>query len=146
MIYDKLENLSRYKSLFPEIFEYLTTVDLNQLSLGKHYISSSLYVICNEYETQFFNTNVLENHRQNIDFHIILHGFERIGLAETFVSIKEPYSSISDTELVIGTPNFIDLKEGYFVILYPNEYHQPGVMGDSPQKVRKAVFKQNVLV
>lgn len=142
MIHDKIENLHRYKKLFQEIAEYIKEVNLSSLTNGKHVISETLFVLVNEYETHSNDIEILENHRKYIDFQIVLSGFEKIALADSFTNVQKEYDNDSDYELVKAKPYLMDFKEGFFFALYPNEYHHPGITENSPQKVKKIVFKQ----
>ncbi|MCG6191218.1 YhcH/YjgK/YiaL family protein [Maribellus maritimus] len=133
--------MKRYKNLFPEVLEYLEQSNLSLLSLGKHEISHNIFVLVNEYETNSNDIGILENHRKYIDFQIVLSGTERMALCDSHFEIFKQYDDEADYELVKAKPYFIDLKPDCFVVLYPNEYHHPGININNPQKVRKIVFK-----
>ena len=144
MIYDKLENISRYKRLFPELIKYIETTNLDTLPKGKHIISNEIFVLVNEYETKNVNNHILENHRANIDFQILLSGNEKVAVAKSYSNLHKEYDSESDYELVEADPYMMNFDSRYFMVLYPKEYHKPGIISDKSQSVKKVVFKLKI--
>ena len=144
MIYDKLENVHRYKELFPELINYLKINSLDLINLGKHNISETLFALVMEYKTNSNDIDILENHKKYIDFQIILSGNEKVSLANSYDLVHKQYDKGEDYELVKTAPYFIEFNTGYFMVFYPNEYHRPGMTIDQEENVKKVVFKIKV--
>ncbi|HBP65018.1 MAG TPA: hypothetical protein DD730_12260 [Desulfosporosinus sp.] len=68
---------------------------------------------------------------------------ERIGYApiDGMGPIKE-YNAASDKLILDGTNgNFITLKKDFFVVMFPEDAHQPRVAAGEPMPVKKIIIK-----
>ena len=85
---------------------------------------------------------VFEAHRRFIDIHYCIKGTEGIGYAD--VDTLEPtteYNEADDYLLLKGSYQKIILREGDFMIVYPEDAHIPMMAGDSEGELLKAVAK-----
>lgn len=144
MIYDKLDNIDRYSALFPELTEFIKKTNLNTLSLGKNGISDSMFVLVNEYDTSSEDIDVLENHAMYIDVQVLIKGAEKIAFATDYKEIIKEYDADADYELVKTEAEYSIFPEGSFFVLYPGEYHRPGISIENAVSVKKLVFKIKV--
>ena len=149
MIFDKLENLSRYAGSFPgadKVIAFLKECAAKPPAPGKYELDGKkLFVNVQQYSPKTFNPEKLEYHKDYIDIQLLLSGAETLyyapldGLAEAM-----PYDAGKDCGMdrlpapAAGTA--IPLVPGNFVLLYPEEGHLPGI-GDPATTVVKAVVK-----
>ena len=148
MIYDKIENLSRYAECFPcadKVIAFLEKCAAAPAP-GKHELDGKeLFVNIQQYSPRTFDPDKLEYHRKYIDIQLLLSGAEKLYYAplegrETVI----PYDPEKDCGMdrlpapEAGTE--VSLVPGNFVLLFPGEGHIPGV-GDPGAQVIKAVVK-----
>ncbi len=86
----------------------------------------------------------LEMHRIYIDIHILLRGNESIGWKsiDQLESITKQYDKESECALSDDQPtSFTTLREGEFMIVYPEDPHAPAI---SDGKIRKLIAKVRI--
>lgn len=141
MIIDKVENISRYSQILKFISEDLSK---NEFSKGRFEISGNDYFgIGLEYQTQESEKALWEAHRKYIDIHVILEGEETVYVNDIeYMQSTIDYVEEGDYQLFQGEgKHSIQLKKGYFLLLYPNEVHKTSIKVNEPVSVRKKVFK-----
>ena len=137
-------------SLFNEIgqnlqkgLDWLRKTDLENLADGKYLIESErIFANVQSYETKI--TAPFEAHKKYIDIQYMIKGEEKIGVVDYDVcTTVEQYNSQKDIEFLDCSENvnYCTLKEGEFLILYPDDAHQPSLAIDNPDFVKKAVVK-----
>ncbi len=137
-------------SLFNEIgqnlqkgLDWLRKTDLENLADGKYLIDSErIFANVQSYETKI--TAPFEAHKKYIDIQYMIKGEEKIGVVDYDVcTTVEQYNSQKDIEFLDCSENvnYCTLKEGEFLILYPDDAHQPSLAIDNPAFVKKAVVK-----
>lgn len=145
MICDVLHHLERYRYLFSHfeaIQSFLCRDDLARISLERIDIAPGIYASLAEYYTKPAGELRWEAHRKYLDIQYLVWGEERIGYAagEGFQCV-EPYDVEKDIAFYKGSGWELPLGNGYFVVLFPGEYHMPGIMNHAPNQVRKVVIK-----
>lgn len=121
---------------------YLKNTNISELKDGKYVISDNMYVNIQTYTTK--NDADYEAHRLYADIQYIISGEENIGVTDySSCSTTKVYNEESDIEFLKGDGEYINLKEGEYLILYPEDAHKPSISVDklNPAKVRKAVVK-----
>ena len=94
-----------------------------------------------EYETKM-NRNIAESHKKYIDIQFVVKGEEMIGYAPISSEKNIVEENIEKDCILYNCETvFLTLKSGDFMVLYPNDIHNPGIMKDTPSKCRKVVFK-----
>ena len=137
-------------SLFNEIgqnlqkgLDWLRKTDLENLADGKYLIDSErIFANVQSYKTKI--TAPFEAHKKYIDIQYMIKGEEKIGVVDYDVcTTVEQYNSQKDIEFLDCSENvnYCTLKEGEFLILYPDDAHQPSLAIDNPAFVKKAVVK-----
>jgi len=146
MIVDLLDNHRKIKG-FPEIteaFEFLRNLPPN-VEDGRINISENIFVGISSYTTIPFEKGKLESHKKYIDIQVLLSGTEQIGW--NHVSALTPSTEYNGEKDVVfySTPskfsNFTTLTPALFMIFFPDDGHMPQIMLNTPEQVRKAVFK-----
>lgn len=139
MIYDTIENISRY-----DLLKQIKTFNLENYKQGKFDINGDAFFgIGLEYTTKEAAECLWEAHRKYLDIHYIIQGEEIINIAET--NTMKPtmeFDTENDYQLFEGEKQqSIVLKQGDFLALYPNECHQTAVKINQQTDVKKIVFK-----
>ncbi len=147
MIVDDLSQANKYEALHPrfkQAFEFLTSNNLEALSLGKHTIDGDnlFAIVVNEEAVPMLeSTSQFECHNQYIDIQYVFGGVETIGYKhrETCVEPRGEYNAEKDVLFYEDAPDFFfKLFPGQFGIYFPSDVHAP-MIGDG--KIRKVVIK-----
>ena len=143
MIKDKIENYTKYNDIDTNIKKwliFLASADFSEMSDGKHIIDDKNYINIQTYQTK--ETSDYEAHRDYIDIQYIIKGKERIGVQPyNLCEPKIPYDKEKDIEFLTGEDDFIEMNEGDFMVLYPEDAHKPSIYLNEVSEVRKAVLK-----
>lgn len=146
MIYDRIENINKYKGIFKNLdtaIDYITTHNLTSLINGKTQIDTdSVFVNVMDTNTIPENEGIYECHRKYLDLHIDIIGHERLVTCDYDIhNIKEKYKAADDYELLNGIRKTeCCLDSNHFAICMLGEPHMPGI-SDISDIVHKAVFK-----
>ena len=149
MIVDKIANLSRYDYVpfVSNVVEFLKSNDYKNMENGKYDIGDDCYVVISEYLTNEIPSEVIfECHREYIDLQMLASGEESmltqaIDLGEE----NKPYNKDIEAELLTASwYNTINLYDGNFVILFPNDLHSGSYVAEEQVKVKKLVFKLKI--
>lgn len=146
MIYDTLQNLSRYETLssnFATAVQYLRTTDLSKLPHGHTEIAGDRVFLNHfDYTTAVRTPETLfEAHEEYLDLHIVLSGQEVMALAPTEL-LNEQEREEDDSILYTGNETYrISLQVGQFALVYPGEGHMPKLVCGTPSRVDKIVVK-----
>jgi YhcH/YjgK/YiaL family protein len=145
MVIDCIKNSFLYYELSPLLtvaFDYIRSTGLSSIAAGRYDIDGcNLYTIVNEYTTKPKLRGKWEAHRRYIDLQYIIRGTERIGYGPITRMKPGPYDPEKDCLFLEGTGDFLTLREGDFMVLWPGDAHMPGIEADGPEPVKKAVFK-----
>ncbi|MFU1858156.1 YhcH/YjgK/YiaL family protein [Sphingobacterium sp. NGMCC 1.201703] len=139
MIFDKLDNIQRYGFDFQFILDDLNN---NEFQKGRFEIEEdNKFGIGLSYSTVDENAGLWEAHRKYLDIHVILQGEEIIHLND-ISEMESTQDYEEDYELFKGKgKHSIHLKEGYFLLLFPNEVHKTSIQVGSSNEVKKKVYK-----
>lgn len=145
MIYDKLENLKRYKGLYGNLdiaIDVLCNIDITKLNKGKTVIQEgNIYI--NRITGMLVNANdgEYEYHRHHLDIHIDISGCENVLFCDVDKTIED-YNEDGDYALVQGSEIsncLIDNK--HFVICMLEEAHMPCVTYGNAKTTDKIIVK-----
>lgn len=146
MIVDTIENAARYSFLgerFKKAFEILATMDFSNKEVGRYEIEGrDMFYMVQEYETRSLEDAAAETHTVYADIQYIVSGTEKIGFG-LLKDLKEtvPYSSEKDIAKYQGPVDFTRFESGMFAVYFPEEPHEPCVMTEKKEAVKKVVFK-----
>lgn len=147
MIVDRLHNSSRYEMMLPQLktaFEFLRQCEEKELPEGFYELDGDevfANVMC--YETQDQTALQFERHRRYLDVHYIRRGQECVLWNNTGGEALEiQYNQDEDVSFFQEMPGVgIPLCEGGFMLLFPDDFHKPKCILDSPCMVDKVVIK-----
>ena len=147
MIIDTIKNAPKYFSahpLFEKAFAYINQTDLNAAEVGKADIDGdNLKAIYSNKDgmTVAESTAKFECHNAHIDIQLCINGTETIGWKprEDCKDPKGDYNPEKDVQFFNDAPDmFFQLKNGQFVIFFPEDVHAP-MIGEGP--IKKLVIK-----
>ena len=149
MIYDSLDQLSRYTGLSRSLdaaVKAITSADLFALPAGRHeLVPDMVYAVVSQIETKPLAEAVLEAHRDYLDIQIDLEGSEQIGvssLEDPRLTVTQAYDKRNDCQLLSGPLTVsCPMGPGRFLILFPHDAHATGLADGVPGTVKKAVIK-----
>lgn len=149
MILDKASNASLYKMVLPQI---VTALEKASLYTPDNYPGGcvevdgkNLFLILNSYETHSPESALMEAHKKYVDVMYMLEGEEIVYVKPTdnLSHITQAYDEINDALLASldddATP--VRLKEGSFLVLFPDDAHAPGCYVNSSKRVKKIIAK-----
>lgn len=98
------------------------------------------------YETKSGDKLKFEGHRNHADIQFVLAGKEFMDIAmDKDLEPDSPYFEESDATLFKAPRNSCSasvlLRPGRFLVVYPDDIHQPGRQVEEPSLVRKIVVK-----
>lgn len=124
--------------------EYLKSIDINKLELGKHIIYDWLYINVQEYLTKRISECRFESHKKYVDIQMMIHGIEAIETCDVEkLELETEYSDENDVMFWKQKPNQMRsvIVDGGYVVLFPQNAHMPCIAVDEPVKVKKLVAK-----
>ena len=148
MIYDLIANKDLYTKLgdkYAKAFDFLADAAKNGVEPGKHVIDGDdVYANVSEYETKL--EGVYEAHKNYIDLQYVVSGHEQIFWKNIKdCKITKEYDAEGDYMLLDAEePVVLDMPEGTFAILYPEDVHAPGRAYKEVSPVKKIVVKIKV--
>lgn len=126
-----------------EGLNYLASTDFTNVEDGRHDLTDYLYANIQTYQTK--EDALFEAHRDYIDIQYIISGEEKIGVTD-YSSCTEAiaYDKEKDIEFLNGNGEYYPLKEGEYMILYPQDAHKPSISLNNQSTVRKVVVKVRI--
>jgi YhcH/YjgK/YiaL family protein len=147
MIVDTLVNINQYKSLSENIYkglQFLAKADPG-IALGIHVIDENVTAIVSEYETIACFERGYEAHKHVIDIQYPIIGLERVKWSPLEgMKANVPYDKEKDRTFY-GDPSKqgvnVDIGNGVFVIMFPNDGHSPQHFLDKAELIKKITIK-----
>ncbi len=130
--------------LYQRFIQFIETLDLSNLSLGRHELGDGIFAMVQQYSTKDVEGAMYEAHKKYVDVQLMLSGEERMDVStlKSLVTTVD-YTEVSDAQL------FTHQKPDYTWLLYsndlaiffPEDAHCPGLTAKSTTQVQKVVFK-----
>lgn len=128
-----------------EALKMALTADPAHLEPGRYDLQGeAIYMNVMQFSTQPAQAKRAELHADYIDLQILLAGEETIhcGLYDSARQCaewhrEEDYQLCDDIE----HSQRVTLRAGMFAVFFPGEPHKPGIQGDEPDDIKKAVVK-----
>ena len=145
MIIDRLVNSDMYNDLTPGLkkaFEFLKTNDLENMEVGRYEVDGDKVVALVQEKTTQLEAS-WESHDHHIDLQFIISGQEKIGYypVEGMKAIKAYDAENDFTSLEEVDGDYLTLRDDIFMLLYPEDGHQPAMAIDQPMDIKKVVVK-----
>jgi len=144
MIIDRIENAALYYSIHPKFkqaFDYVNSIDVHSIPVGRHEIDDKMYVLVQEYTTKLKDQGKWEAHRRYIDLQYVVQGAEGMGYANIHHLQQGEYIPEKDFLPLFGEGDQVALRSGCFVLLFPEDAHMPGMALGESKPARKIVVK-----
>ena len=149
MIYDKLENIGRYKGMNKHLdtaIDYILHNDLSSRPSGRTELDGdNVYINVMEAAAGPLETRKYEIHKKYMDIQIDLAGTEAIHTGDMSAMSIESYDAASD----FGSVQCPDLASctigpGNFLLCMAEEPHKPGIAVSDDIRLKKCVFKVHI--
>ncbi|HBO38777.1 MAG TPA: YhcH/YjgK/YiaL family protein [Pasteurellaceae bacterium] len=130
-----------------EICDYLNTLELETLTVGRHDITSDIFMNVMETETDASENKKAELHHRYLDVQVLISGQEDMeyGVADPDLSLYEEYNEQDDYQLTgsdIMHKNRLSMRPKMFVVFLPYEPHKPCLnVNGQVVKLKKLVVK-----
>ena len=146
MIYDHIKNIGLYKGLTPALdlaLDYIAKVS-DDVEDGTVQLEYGVKAVVSSYETRLVNEKGYEAHRKYADVQYVVSGRELVRckpLEQVVESI--PYDESKDVARYTDCPGAdLVVGEGYFLVVFPDDAHEPCLAVDGkPEVVKKVVMK-----
>jgi len=145
MIKGKITEYKEFENKNNKIFRALKWLMENKnLPEGTYEIEGKeIYAIVQSYSTREYDETKWEAHKKYTDIQYIEKGYEKIGVGKIENMIPNTdYINEKDIQFFNGRGNLVDMSEGDYLILFPQDLHMPCI-GDGT-KVKKIVVKVSV--
>ena len=151
MIVDKIENSKLYAGLSARLAKALEVLQKEYFSKkadGRYDIDgSNLYYLVQRYQTKSMEQCKLEAHENYIDIQFAADGEEILAYTPIDnLEVTTPYNKEKDI-VFYKTPakiTSVNLTEGTFCVLYPQDAHMPKCQLSGPSNVLKIVVKVKI--
>ncbi|WP_215738700.1 YhcH/YjgK/YiaL family protein [Mesomycoplasma hyorhinis] len=152
MIFDRLENISRYKGIYKNLdlaIEWITKTNLNQLSKEKHIIKENdVFALHMEVDSYGDQSAQYESHQIYADLQVILDPEEKLYFAQEsdLEKPKTQYNKESNFtlfEIDNQNKNLLHPSTKDFLFFFPKEGHVPKYLRYN-RKLNKIVIKVKI--
>ena len=145
MVKDLLSLSDRYAALGPRFvraFEFAKTANVADMADGTYPIGGDdVRALVQRYTTKRAGEARWEAHRKHIDLQYVLMGEEHVGVAPLGRMQADPFDDEKDIMWLDGQGDWVTLRPGEFVLLWPEDVHMPAMAIDTPMPVLKVVIK-----
>lgn len=144
MIIDRIENAYLYYGISPEVKECLGYLEKKQYpseATPRFQVTESASFNVTEYETKPLEQRQWEAHDYCIDLQFVIKGRETISYANRQQLKYMGKTEGKDHLCYEGEGAVLQLDEGYFCILFPEDVHRTKTMAEKKERVVKGVFK-----
>lgn len=144
MIRDCLHNLSRYKSIHPDMDKVIEFFTQANFAEGRYNLSNACFININSFQSRKDDPMQFETHKDYADIQVLLAGEElQYYHNKDALSIIQPYTP--DIALYHSKDRSylerILLYSNDFVVYFPGEAHAPGYCIAEEKNCLKAVVK-----
>lgn len=149
MIYTKRKHIGRYLGMSSSLdaaIRHLLSADLSQMHKGRNDIDGErAFVNRFDYQTVPQEQAIWEGHVRYADMHVLLSGYEKIGVANAEalkMVIQKPDEDFIGYEG--GAEVWFPMTAEDILIVYPEDVHKVKVMNGDSTLVEKACYKFEV--
>ncbi len=146
LVNPRIDNV-KLKQRVDYALNYLLNLDIAEVDGGKQVVNDNFFYSVQSYMTKSAEECKFESHREFIDIQIIINGSEAMDIADiSRLTVKEDYNSDKDI-MFWEVPNRMvstTLREGDYIILYPENAHRGERMMELETQVIKVVGKVRI--
>ncbi len=145
MITGNIKDCEKYYSIhknFEKAFDFLKTLS-EESELGKRILEeNNLTVNVAEYETVPGAPRQFEAHKDFIDIHYVIKGSETFGYSNlSKLEVTKEYDEAGDYLLLDGAADELELSEGDFCVVFPEDAHIPFIKKCCEGTLKRATAK-----
>jgi len=146
MIYDSIKNAKIYYGIHQDIeagLKYLEQLNPD-IELGEYKVNNNVKAIVSEYKTVEKFERGYEAHKNVIDIQYPVIGKERIKWSHVEgMEINIPYEESKDRTFYKypSSTTHIDIGDGFFAIMFPDDAHEPQHYIEKPELIKKVTLK-----
>jgi len=146
MIVDHFDNIDIYRCM-PDIYtglQFLAKADPD-IDLGEVEVNHRVRVLVAEYRTCQSFERGYEGHKHVIDIQYPIIGLERVKWSPIKgMDVNIPYDTNKDRTFYSNPSDqgtHVDIGDGIFAIMFPNDGHSPQHFIDEPRLIKKITVK-----
>ena len=143
MIKDNIRNCDLYAGVnpgFPIAFSFIKEVIAAPKEVGRYDLNAGVFAFVQSYDSKPADLCKIEAHKKYIDIQFVLKGKELFGVADLATqTMYEDRFEEKDVAFYKGDVDLLTLRDGDFVIVFPEDAHRPQ-QGDGSH-VEKIVVK-----
>ena len=150
MIIDIIKNIEIYKALSSDIYAGLKFIEnaTPDIKLGTYVVNNNVKAIVSEYETIENFERGYEAHKHVIDIQYPIIGMERVKWSPIDnMKVNIPYDIEKDRTFFMNSSpqgTHIDIGNGMFVIMFPEDGHSPQHFITSAEIIKKITIKVSI--
>jgi len=150
MILDSISNIDTYKNISDDIYTGLVFIKYSNANLepGEYLINENVKAIVSEYKTVTDFERGYESHEHVIDIQFPVRGIERVKWSPIKgMEINIPYDPAKDRtfyKFPSQQGTHVDIGNGIFVIMFPQDGHSPQHMIDESEFIKKITIKVSI--
>lgn len=145
MIVCRWSDLSRYESVIPGLKEAVEVINNLPSTEPGVYPLSCGKVMVQKGTTKPLAGAKLEAHRQYLDIHYVLEGYEVVGWAKTQeLTPVEAFDTENDGGLFTGGCDPVGIPAGSCYVVFPEDAHAPNSCLEESNDYKKIVVKLKV--
>jgi len=143
MILGRMTEWRRYAALHPQFAEAFRFLEgAKGLENGRHELGGRMYANVSEVGTRPADSFDFEAHRQYIDIQLLLGGHSALTWGDTGeLESTVAYDADQDVQFFRGEGRTVQVREGDFYILWPEDAHKPHGTDGEPSAYRVVVVK-----
>ncbi len=150
MVIGNVKNRARYADLGEDIMQaldYFAAVMENPEAAPKEFADIPLeggkvLIRVRPLNSKPLSEGLWEAHYKELDIHFVSYGVERIGVADVSALTVTKEDPENDVYFLEGDKeDFVTLRPGTFLIVYPEDAHMPCIAADEPAPIGKMIAK-----
>lgn len=126
---------------------YISTLNFNDLSVGKHVVDERFFYFVQEYEAFDESASIYESHKKYIDIQCLVQGNEKLYITDIKdLKVSIPYNKEKDVINYEPSDNMsaIILSPGSCAILFPKDGHRASRINGKKSHIKKIVGKVKI--
>ncbi|NJK98480.1 MAG: DUF386 domain-containing protein [Bacteroidales bacterium] len=134
------------KALWDKAFAYLSSTNLDTLSVGKHILDGeNLFISVTEAPVKDFEATKWEAHKKYIDIQYVIRGKEKMGIIPVEkTEADQPFDTAKDIgfyQADEAAAKYYEANPEVFLIFFPGDAHRPGIKIAGTDSDKKLVIK-----